>query len=50
MVYYLEKDIVEVLKTGHEHDDKAYKKVKTLLFSNLIFPVFLNLSKLDTYR
>ncbi|CAA7043872.1 unnamed protein product [Microthlaspi erraticum] len=32
MVYYLKTDIVEILnKTGHEHDDIAYRKVEELL-------------------
>ncbi|KFK35791.1 hypothetical protein AALP_AA4G036900 [Arabis alpina] len=31
MVYYLKRDIAEILKTGHENEDKAYKKVEELL-------------------
>ncbi|ESQ30220.1 hypothetical protein EUTSA_v10012340mg [Eutrema salsugineum] len=31
MVYFLKTDIVEILKTSHDNDDKAYKKVEELL-------------------
>ncbi|KAL0864344.1 hypothetical protein Bca101_043462 [Brassica carinata] len=31
MVNFLKTDIVDILKTGHEHDERAYKKVEELL-------------------